>query len=39
MELKKEFLKMLKEDDGFRNEIKFLLDLDEMEYEIKSLKI
>ncbi len=38
MELKKEFLKLLKEDMEFRNKIKFLLDIDEIERRIDSVE-
>lgn len=38
MDLKKEFLKLLKEDVEFRNEVKYLLDLDDIEREIEGLK-
>lgn len=38
MELKKEFLKLLREDVEFRNEVEFLLNIDEIERELESLR-
>lgn len=38
MELKKEFLKLLREDVEFRNEVEFLLNLDEIERELQGYR-
>lgn len=38
MELKKEILKLLKEDSEFRNEVKFLLDVDDLERRVDSIE-
>ena len=38
MELKKELLQLLKEDMGFRNEVKFLLDVDDLERRVDSIE-
>jgi len=38
MELKKEFLRLLREDVEFRNEVEFLLNIDEIERELQSYR-
>ena len=38
MELKKEFLKLLREDVEFRNEVEFLLNIDEIERELQGFR-
>ena len=38
MELKKEFLKLLRDDIEFRNEVEFLLNIDEIERELQGYR-
>lgn len=38
MELKKEFLKLLREDVEFRNEVEYLLNIDDIERELQSYR-
>jgi len=38
MELKKEFIKLLREDVEFRNEVEFLLNIDEIEREMQGYR-
>ncbi len=38
MELKKEFIKLLREDVEFRNEVEFLLNIDEIERELQGFR-
>lgn len=38
IELKKEFLKLLREDTEFRNEVKYLLDVDDLDRRVDSIE-
>ena len=38
MKLKNEIIKLLKDDLGFRNEVKQILEIDEIEDEISNMK-
>lgn len=39
MEIKKEIIKLLKEDIEFRNEIKYILNITEIENELEDIEI